>query len=392
MKEANKRVFSILTNFADQADDLSYPTGIRYIKTNEEDKKWLKNLKIVKRQSVLPTLNFATIQFDGKEYFVAVGWKDSIRLSEIITPVDLNAGLVTALISEIEISVRRNISAIQIVDEILFQCKESESDYSGHNFEDIILFFEPLIVYEILDDSLFKADDITQISGYYISKNFEKLSLPFSETTLLDFEKTFIEDSPHIPYENLLLSLTSVHWKYSFLDIYRCLERLFPIVALDNFHQELNLGISLLEFSEKMENATGWRPIEEHSLRKLIKNSPEDATQLLREIKEFLDKDSKVTPPEKFYKIGERSLKTLEELIESSPADAIQPLHEIKEFLDKDSKGDLAKRFYKIRNSIVHFRPATEQIELDDENWDKLIRSSLKIIRYWFKKYDSRLE
>ena len=59
--------------------------------------------------------------------------------------------------------------------------------------------------------------------------------------------------------------------------------------------------------------------------------------------------------------------------------------------IDGNSEGKYGELVYKIRNSIVHFRPAIEQIQLEDEHWDKLIRASLLVIEYWYNKYDKQL-
>ena len=62
-------------------------------------------------------------------------------------------------------------------------------------------------------------------------------------------------------------------------------------------------------------------------------------------------------------------------------------MKEIKNDLDGNSKGNLGEFIYKIRNSIVHFRPATEPISINDKNWDKLIRACLLVIEYWYGQY-----
>jgi hypothetical protein len=108
----------------------------------------------------------------------------------------------------------------------------------------------------------------------------------------------------------------------------------------------LRITDSLLKFSADVERYIGWKPKDNEAVNKLVEGSPEEALQLLREIKKFVfDTEEGIC-------------------------------------------GDL---FYKIRNSIVHFRRANQSIDLDDKNWDKLIRASLYIVEYWYKKYDEQL-
>ncbi len=170
----------------------------------------------------------------------------------------------------------------------------------------------------------------------------------FLSNTLNQFEKLFIEGANKIPYESLLFSLVSVSWKYSFLDIYRCIERLFPISALEDLHKKLNPNIkySLLNFADDIESYIGWRPKENGALNKLINHSPKIARQILRQVK--------------------ADIKGIEE-------------------------AKLGDFIYKIRNSIVHFRPAIQPIKLDDNNWNQLIHSCLLVIEYWYAKYEPQL-
>jgi hypothetical protein len=98
--------------------------------------------------------------------------------------------------------------------------------------------------------------------------------------------------------------------------------------------------------SAEIENSLGWKPKEDETLNKLIEGSPEDARQLFREVKKAIH---------------------------------------------SQEEGSLGEFFYKIRNSIVHYRPANQEFQLDDENWDKLIRGALLVILYWYQEYDSKL-
>ncbi|WP_310485618.1 hypothetical protein [Chamaesiphon sp. VAR_48_metabat_403] len=242
----------------------------------------------------------------------------------------------------------KSLNYLDIINEIFY---ESSDELIKYQFNCVSKFFEPLYVYRIDDDCPFTRGgdiDLIRLSGFYILKNRQLISLHFSSNTLDKFEKVFFEGSTTIPYENLLLSLVSIAWKYSFLDIYRCIERLFCISALEEFHRKLSITDSILQFSTDIEDFIDWRPKEDKSLNKIIERSPEEATNLLREIKTFINGES------------------------------------------EGNHGDL---IYKIRNSIVYFRGANEAVysSLNDLHWDKLINSSLLIVEHWYDKYDLQL-
>ena len=88
--------------------------------------------------------------------------------------------------------------------------------------------------------------------------------LPRFTTAYFEFERLFIEGAKNIPFDNLVFSLVSVYWRYSFLDVYRCIERLFSISFLEEIYQDLGIenSLSLLNFSVKIEKYIGWRPEE----------------------------------------------------------------------------------------------------------------------------------
>ena len=349
MIDANIHIFKVLADFV-QDSDIGVPISEknkRFIETSDSDKEWLKNLKILTKQPILPNFKTATFEFDSNKYFVAMGWHTQEISEEVIQFVEPNAGIVTALLFELKVPVSQNANPYNIANEIFY---ESDQQRIKYDFSLVAKFFEPISVYQIQNDSPFINQDdidIIRLSGFYALKNRQLISLNFSVLTLSTFEKLFIEGSKNIPCENLLLSLVSVYWKYAFLDVYRCIENLFCISALEDFHQKLKIADSLLKFSADVENYIGWRPKENEALNKLIDNSPEEAISFFREIKVFID--------------GQED-------------------------------GKYGELIYRVRNSIVHFRPATEEIKLDDENWDKLINSSLLVIDYWYNKYDKQLK
>ncbi|NET78022.1 MULTISPECIES: hypothetical protein [Okeania] len=349
MIEANEYIFNKLADFFEVSniDIVIDEQKKRYIETDDEEKEWLKKLKIINQKyQILPNFATASFQYGGNDYFVAIGSQEYLENNqEVIQFIELNAGIVTALLFELKISVARKASPYDIADKIFYP---SQKERIGYDFSTVRDLFEPIFVYKIPENSPFlNLDDITliRISGFY-AKNSQLVSLNFSSNTLNEFEKLFIEGSKNIPYENLLLSLVSVYWKYSFLDIYRCIERLFPISELEDLHTKLNIQDSLLNFADNIESYIGWKPKENEALNKLIKDSPNSARQILRQVK--------------------ANINNVEE-------------------------GNLGNFVYKIRNSIVHFRPAIKQIKFNDNNWDMLIHSSLLVIEHWYDKYEQQL-
>ncbi|MBS3027257.1 MAG: hypothetical protein HCA25_09215 [Dolichospermum sp. DET50] len=363
MKEANKYIFEVLAKFVEDKniERPIFADAIRYIKTNEREKEWLQKLKIQDTQRILPTFRTAYFEFEKQKYFVTIGSTTQLLTErEIIQEEELNGGIFTALIFELKIPVKQTTDVSFIENEIFYETEEEKIEYE---FSQVKEFFEPIFVYKVQHDCLFIEGEtknkttvnILKLSGFYITHNPQIMPLEFDEETLLIFQRLFLEGSKHIPFDNLSFSLVSVHWRYSFLDIYRCIERLFSVYFLQKFYEDLGIenSLSLLNFSAKLEDSIDWKPKEDIAINKLIYGPPEDAINSLKEVKNFID---------------------------SKRSDALP--------------NELGQVIYKIRNSIVHFRPAT-QLEIinviDNEHWNKLIRASLLIIEYWYHKYDKQL-
>ncbi|MFM8296427.1 MAG: hypothetical protein ACKN9E_18025 [Microcystaceae cyanobacterium] len=144
-----------------------------------------------------------------------------------------------------------------------------------------------------------------------------------------------------ISYENLLYSFVSFSWKHCFLDIYRCLERLFSIPKFKKIYNTIIEKKDLLNFQDfatLCEEEISLKLREEETLEKLL-NGEEKITQRL-----------------------ERS--------ESS-----------------------YKFIYKLRNSIVHFRASQETIvpNDDDDRWNIIISVCLRLVLKLYAQYQAYL-
>ena len=93
----------------------------------------------------------------------------------------------------------------------------------------------------------------------------------FSEKCINEYLKLFEDDIKYLPYENLYLSLCHNSPKFIFLEIYRMIEKLYPIIFTYKFKKEFNLDDrELLEINDIMENKYNIRHKEEESIEVLL--------------------------------------------------------------------------------------------------------------------------
>lgn len=363
MKKANQYIFKVLAEFLEEQniERPIFADAKRCIETDDREKEWLQKLTVQNTQIILPTFTTASFEFEENKYFVTIGSMSQLLTEpEIIQEEELNGGMITALIFELQIPVKQSARALEIVDEIFY---EPDEEITKYRYDKVSQFFEPIFVYRVQDECPFiesinntSTVNIVRLSGFYLTKHRQIISLRFEKETIFIFERLFLEGANNIPFDNLVFSLVSVYWRYSFLDVYRCIERLFSLSFLEELHQDLGIdnSLSLLQFSAKIEKYIGWRAEESKAINKLIDNSPQGAIDIVQEVKRFIDSQQADTLP-------------------SNPGEVI----------------------YKIRNFIVHCRPATDlkiiNNIMDNKHWNKLIRASLLIIEYWYHKYDDQL-
>lgn len=324
----------------------------RFIKLSEEGENCLAKAKIEQKYEVSPRVRTASLSFQAGHFLLISGLENfnNFDLPPVEEENPLYAALLEVAFYELKIALINNPEPLVIINEIIpFYMEVENETYEGHDIDTIKRFFLPTQIYEIESGYPLQANQLIQLVGLRLCQQPDNLALPFSGDTLELFKQVFLEGSAAIPYDNLLQCCYSVSWKHAFLEMYRCVERLYPIPLLDKLHSEMGLDpehFSLLKLGKTLEDILSWRPLEESSVKKIIEASPKETKSLLKEVKDSM-------PRTKSYA--------------------------------------LEKWFYGIRNNIVHFRAATPIIEMSDDNWDELIRATLRMIEYWYKRYENKL-
>lgn len=339
MIEANKKAFSNLINQFTESYDKVVPDATRYIATVEEEKEWLKHLIIKDSLSVTPQIRLALIQFDNQAYISLIGADidtTSLDLS-ILNLESLNAGIITVLLSKEHLKLNRSKDLLHFYNEILFQ--HEDSSYSGHDFEDILSFVEPILLFKLPTDTVLKDHILARIAVYLFSKDGKNLVLDFTDDVTTFTADLAILGSDSISYKLILTYLFSTTYKHAFLELYRLIERLFPIAYMKQFHQISNSKLDFLEFITTLENVTNWRPKEDEAIQKIFEATHSHTTNHF-----------------------ENFINTLVE------------------------KPTLPTYFYKLRNSIVHFRANHLEYNLSTTQWNLLIYATLWLIDEQYTK------
>lgn len=147
MKEANQKFFErIVDNISNDNPEVSIPKCVRYIKTNEVEKKWLKKAVISYSFKFSRNSYAILIDFEENEYICLINVAASTRNTlENFGYMEANSGIFTLLGSEGYLSISEGIDSTDAFDKLLYDTSQLDDEYAGHEMQDIISFFPKLI-------------------------------------------------------------------------------------------------------------------------------------------------------------------------------------------------------------------------------------------------------
>lgn len=347
MIEVNKEAFSLLIEQFVQRESRPVEIGKRYIQSTDSEKEWIKTASNFDSLYITPDVRLVQFEFEEAKYFGVIGailYADEFDDS-ILREIDLNAGIITLLISLGYLKLDKKANFLEFYNSILFQHKDK--NYKGHEYEDLLPFLEQIYLFNSPEFSVVKTSSISRIACYIFAKNPSQLILDFDNHVTNFISELSLVGSDNISYKILLGCLFSTTYKHSFLELYRLIERLFPINYLKEFHVKADSKLSFLDFSSELENITSWRPKEDDAIEKIFENAK--------------------TTTRKYF----------EDFHLSSA--------ELKGFKD-------SKYFYQLRNSIVHFRANHLELELTREQWNLLFIATLYLLDEQYSLHDDILK
>lgn len=323
--------------------ELSYD---RWVYGNPDDTEWLAKCLIKEFIVINNELKVGLIEFDGNNYFFVTGLDNPNHLPIGVSFFPLNPGLFVAIISDLEIPVKSDISDLYIEQNILSQSK-NDKGYNGHDYNDLIRIFPSISIFKIdsnyIGDYANTKSYVRQFFCLYLSCNKKYLPLDFSQNTLQEINKFSCLNSQILNYDNIIQALLSSHYKFTFLDIYRCVELLYQVVYIDEMHQKLTITNSKLDLLENIDNVLKWKPNERNTIQKIFNDTNSVYKTLL--------------------------------------------VNNIKNITSH--KQNISDWIYDLRCSIVHLKPNHKHIDLSQTQWDGIIGGLVKILIFWYTRYSS---
>lgn len=343
-RDVSENIFATLAAYVDSGDSAyPYDLGKCYIDFQQEDKDALNTIHNFKSQEFIPNAKFAVSEYKGEKILIVVGESVNIINDSVLVSMELDLAIFLYVIYELKVQVNYSKSPIEVYNDIL--CQPEDEEYHGHCLEDLKESFENIEVYQIVDNSSLVDNDVYAAYAYYLLKRLQDQSGKWEEKTLNAIETLLLNGNEKIPYHNIALALLANQWNHSFLESYRCIERLFHIIKLEPFYNMLNTSLSLMQVSREIEDKISWRPNEEAAIQDIFKE--------------------------------------------------IEPLHITTDLVNVKNNYDdaikIEKWYYKQRNSIAHYRAVHEPLKFDNSEWNVLICFNFEVIEYLYGKYKEKM-
>ncbi|RTQ97197.1 hypothetical protein [Halomonas nitroreducens] len=149
-----------------------------------------------------------------------------------------------------------------------------------------------------------------------------------------------------IPYDCVLNSVTSLGWKHTFLELYRCIEYLYGIPESKELANKFSEKTYASDLLVELRGVIGWKPFELGALTRLMKDISLDAVERLG------------------LALG----------------------------CDEPDKPDVvSKSLYSLRNSVVHFRSGQEVKKLHEMNWGRICVELCEVIHLCYVAFESEI-
>jgi hypothetical protein len=327
----------------------------RYILTSPSEKNWLQNVSF----STDPDLVFSTQQqvciatLDAKSYLLCIGFKPDFGSEEFVQQ-EVNAGLFCAAVVELGLeAVIGEATSYELADKIFYPVDAQQPQKMGYEWETVGKYFPTFNLFQIPPGSPFFAleDIVFRVGIFSLTKTASLRPLLWSSDALEIAREICTTENEHFPISLVLHAMLERKWEHAFLDVYRCIEFLFPFPKANDLKRALKLDSPTIDISYQIESVLGWRQQEDVALNTLFSKLQAEQLTLLSTA------------------LG----------VKAEEAPGVGSLCKT-----------VAKRIYKLRNDCVHYRPAQSKSQLRSMvDWPLLVQELLKAASFFHRSETS---
>ena len=356
---------------------------------DKETQKWLIELEIKDLSNELkikdnkirlfPSLYAAWGVYKSESYLILINHDKKFRIPKYLEETSINSGAWVAIIQELDLPLKNNFNEEakeilgadwEIIPKNGFKKIKFDTNI-GAGSSLIDLFFD-ISLYKI-KSKFTQTGQLHQLIGSVLVKGASYRLLPYSNTVVRQFEDIFENGNKYIPFDNILASYVASDFKFAYLDLYRCIEKLESLYFLSDLYKKLSLkNTSLLDFCKSIDDSIGLYRLDSH-------------TNLLKKLLGSIEKNNKT------FKDNSRKFLYLIFLTMKLPV-SVNRFKCIKYivlysdgFYDSFIKNIIkeSEKLNKVRNFIVHLSPnqVNEVLPQDSLGWNEYICNILYLVK-----------
>lgn len=318
----------------------------RFIKRlSEADAELMAKADVRDKRKITRQMRAVLFEHGAQRFYAFFGFASlpgvTLQMPEGLVEIDPTPGMFGIAITESEVMPRATPAQIRDVIEAEYIGLER---YEGHELTDVSSLFPPVVFAEA-DVNYIYTISIDRVLGAMVAATYSEGPIAMSERTLKAVGDLFTAGPTYIPFEVVLQGVLSISWSGLYVELYRCIEQLYPVPRLSGLIQRWASTHSLNELAELLRDSLGWRPREDESLIKLISACPEKiATDLIVAFE---------------LKLDENSL----------PPDVV------------------GRQVYAMRNGFVHFRGNTFHVQPSDDKWNNIVVAMIALVNETYNRF-----
>lgn len=205
--------------------------------------------------------------------------------------IDLDLGMFIHMFSKLEYAPLINLD---LSEEIIEDVLEAEI----YTFNQIKKLFSNMAVFKIDNKYLNDKYEVEESSEWIYRflgilkcknkiENIKK-EIYFSNDCIEEYIKVFSEDIKYFPYENLYLSLNHNSPKHIFLDVYRMIEKLYPIIFCVKVKTEMSIvDMELFDIHKKLKSELNWNHKEADAINEIFIYAKDMSMENISNINDF---------------------------------------------------------------------------------------------------------
>ena len=276
-------------------------------------------------------------KYKGLNYLIVPNVYENVSLTSLSLVDDIKEISFVYIVSN-SISPSESATEAELEEHIFI-----DENVKDIQWEEITPFFPKFSLFQINDAVLDNELPLylKRMCIAFVCETKEMQQLPYDNDTIAAFVDIANSTDVNIPYDNILRSLLSYHWKFCFIDLYRCQERLLLLAWVEEFKNSMNSGLSLSDLHGKMKYR---------------------------------------------YKTEHHERENMQSLYNFLPQTILDSLTSADTTIKK------ANYIYELRNKIVHYQRTDFEVESKpDSEWNMIVSFVLKTIPFLYNKFSQHI-